>query len=397
MRYKLLVFCLLVFSPLLAIAANRQIKVALIVNTQKGQNDEAAALKKLIEGQSEEFTCQIVSMNHLADVKKCNLVWYQRTDSSDITRLEKKAKKILTRYVENGGQLILSMDAVRLLNEWKIEPESIQIGHHAAIDEGFGREIGFHGYRQHPLFFNMFGGAFPFQGKVDENCRLLGFFDHAAPKAKGAQVIGIFWEKIFYHPEQKIIWETPLGKGRILAIGGCLYYNQPNFYTKLLEQFTTNCLRFMCKDETTVKPMYWVDYQKSVMEPADEKYAPLPLEAPVKWNLPDKDIKLTRNAETYYCDLPTQRCLVVAQEKSGIDEIWTHPFMSLRDVHTYLEIQGVDTLVPLKSFQPEFQIRPNALIRTYHIGDLTLQEIITAKIEGPTVVVHYQWNGSGLN
>ncbi|MDP4277332.1 MAG: GH116 family glycosyl hydrolase, partial [Bacteroidota bacterium] len=173
--------------------------------------------------------------------------------------------------------------------------------------------------------------------------------------------------------------------------------NQPNFYTKLLEQFTTNCLRFMCKDEMTVKPMYWVDYQKSVMKPADEKYAPVPLEAPVEWNLPDKDIKLTRDAETYYCDLPTQRCLVVAQEKSGIDEIWTHPFMSLRDIHTYLDIQGVDTLVPLKSFRPEFQIRPNALIRTYHIGDLTLKEIITAKIEGPTVVVHYQWNGSGLN
>ena len=132
--------------------------------------------------------------------------------------------------MEKGGSLLLSMESVRLLNAWGIEPQPLEVEYQDAKDHGFGRAVGFHGYREHPIYEELFGGAYVWKAKVDNFARTLGFSNENVPQAEGSKVLGINWAYIHYHEDRKLIWETPIGKGKILAIGGYLYFSKPASY-----------------------------------------------------------------------------------------------------------------------------------------------------------------------
>ena len=393
-KFRLLIVCLISFLSIALMAETTKIKVALLVNSS-GQNQEAQAIKTILEKQGYAFDCTLIPIDRTGDLSRFNVVWYQRVDTTAFLPSELAAKEALSKYVSQGGHLILSMEAVRLLNVWNIEPEAIQTKQFSAIDDGFGRKLGFHAFRQHPIFDKMFGGSYVWHGKVDNTCRVLGFFDNSWPKAHNAKVVATLWEYIFYHPSDKVVWETSVGKGKILAIGAFLYYNRENFHSALLGQFTINCVRYMSGAMNHQPVYYWLNQKAGVIQD-NATFKPVALSSPSVWDLPQTSMQLSRKASANYCDLPSQRILVVAQEKAGIEEIWSHPFMSLRDFHTRLEVEGVDSLIQLQSYQPEFQMLPNAFVRIYHIGGLTLKEIVTSDAKRPVVVVHYQWEGHGL-
>lgn len=379
-----------------SVFGNSKIKVGLIVNQQADPANEIKALSKILDAHNANVSYQLLPIGQIGSLQDFDVVWYHRPDSSAITTEEKELGKTLIDYVSGGGQLILSMEAVRLLNTWYVEPTPIETQHYKAVDEGYGRKLGFHSFRSHPLFDKLFGGAYTWHGKEDNTCRILGFFGDSLPKAPNTRVIGTLWEYIFYHPHRKVIWETSLGKGRILAIGACLYYGKPNFNESVLEQFTLNCLNYMKGNKMESKARYW-DYSPAKVLEADYNFPSVKLFDPATWQLPETGNKLSRQAAGYSYDLSTHRSLIVGKEKAGIDEIWTHPFMSLRDFKTYLDLAGVDSLVSLENYTPMVEMRPNALVRTYKIEGIDLKEIITSGITNPVTEVHYEWKGGGLN
>lgn len=394
MYFKKIIYIISLF--MLFTACNKQkVNVGLVVNDQTELATEIKALAQLLDKQADFVSYEVLPLNTLSSLNKYDVVWYHRPDSSAINEAEINAGQTIKEYVSNGGQLILSMEAVRLLNAWGIEQEPVQTKYFEAKDNGFGRKLGFHAYREHPIFDKMFGGAYTWHGKQDNTCRVLGFFEDTKPQTPNVNVIGTLWEYIYYHPKDKILWETPLNKGRVLAIGGCLYFDQENFHAKILEQFVTNSIHYMHGDKTTVKALSWEYEQESVL-PLQDKFEKVSLSEPTPWTLPDTQHCLQRKASKYYFDLPSQRSVVVGAENAGIEEVWTHPFMSLRDYRVFLDIQGIDTLVSLSAYTPDFEIRPNAAIRTYQIGNLSFKEIITSKIDKAATIVHYQWEGEGL-
>lgn len=379
-----------------AVFGNNQVKVGLIVNQQVVADSEIKALTKILDAHNTNISYQLLPIGQTGSLRNFDVVWYHRPDSSAITSEEKNLGKKFIDYVSGGGQLMLSMEAVRLLNTWNIEPAPVETQHYKAVDEGYGRKLGFHAFRSHPLFDKLFGGAYTWHGKEDNTCRILGFFGDSLPKARNTRVIGTLWEYIFYHPHRKVIWETSLGKGRILAIGACLYYGKPNFNAADLEQFTLNCLNYLKGNQMESEARYW-DYSPAKVLTAGYNFSPVRLSGSIVWQLPETTNKLSRLATAYSYDLSTHRSMIVGKEKAGIDEVWTHPFMSLRDFKTYLDLAGADSLVSLENYTPTVEMRPNALIRTYQIGEIVLKEIITSQIADPVTVVHYQWTGAGLN
>ncbi len=303
---------------------------------------------------------------------------------------------ILTKYTTNGGKLILSMEAVRLLNTWQIEPEPIKNKIFDATDKGFGRKVGFHAYREHPLFDQLFGGAYTWHGTIDNQCRVLGFFGENKPMASTAKVIGTLWEYIYYHPEDKILWETQLGKGSILAIGGFLYYNKENFHTEILNQFTHNCIRYLSGQPIRSKTFYW---EKKSLDVKEEKTTTpkVAISQPIQWHIPKTQEKICWKATNTTIDLPSPKAVLIAKEKSGIEEIWVHPFLSLRDYRIWLDISGRDTLVSLDSYNATVELRPNAIIRTYQDHDFYLKEVLTSQIDNAVTIAHYEWKGNNIH
>lgn len=389
-KHRLFFICLLFVW---AACSRQSVKVGLLVGSDAGrQTSELAALRHFLQSEK-GVSVEFVSPDRLGDLKNYDVVWYHRPDSLPITPQEKEMGAALTEYVSGGGKLMLSMEAVRLLNAWNIEPEPIETITFDAKDEGFGRKAGFHAYREHPLFDKMFGGAYTWHGKEDNQCRVLGFFGDKRPQAKTAKVIGTLWEYIYYHPQDKVLWETQLGDGKILAIGGFLYYGKENFHTPILNQFTRNCLDYLAGSPMESKVFYWEDRPTEVV--AEEfPIAEVERVEPISWTIPQAHDAIKWEATTNRIDLPSKRAMLVAREKGGIEEIWTHPFMSLRDYRVWIDLAGRDTLVALNTCEATIELRANAIIRTYRTDGFNLKEVLTAEIDKPVVIVHYEWEGA---
>lgn len=382
---------LLVFTA----CSERTSKIALLVsNDATWQPAELTALIHLLQSEP-DITYECIPIDSLADLSQYDIVWYHRIDTLPFTRREKQMGTLLTDYTSNGGKLILSMEAVRLLNEWQIEPEEIDISTFDAEDKGFGRKVGFHAYREHPLFDKLFGGAYTWHGKTDNQCRVLGFFGDKKPLARTTKVIGTLWEYIFYHPKDKILWETPIGNGKILAIGGFLYYGKENFHTEILNQFTHNCIDYLTGKTMQSKVFYWEDRPTEVVEKKSttKKVITTP---PGKWTIPETKKAISWKATHTTIDLPSQRAILIAKERSGIEEIWTHPFLSLRDYRVWLDLNDRDTLVALDSYDVTIELHSNAIIRTYQKDNFSLKEVLTSQINKPVIVAHYEWNDNRI-
>lgn len=396
-KYSSLFVIILLFSSL----APPTIKVALLVNGKKEQTVEHTALEKFFDARKVNYTVQKITIDEVImnklDLKSFQVVWYHRPDTLEVTPSEVKLEGAIKSYLNQGGKMMLTLDAVKLLNTWGIEKTPIEVKHRSAIDEGFGRKLGFHGFRSHPVFSGMHGGAYIWHAKQDLKMRTLGFYEKNLPTANGVKIIGIDWAYITYDDKNKLLWETPYGKGKVLAVGAYTYYAPDNFNTIELEQFTDNCLNYLDGKFENDKKYFWT-YEECKVVKNSQTIEEIKVTEPKVWQLKSSSLSLSRLATNNYFDLGGKRSLVMGKEKAGIDEIWTHPVMSARDFNVGVKIATIDTICWLKNITPKFEVRPEAITRSYKLPDGTqLNEVISTSVNQPVGIAHYQWsNGTGI-
>ncbi|MDD4646066.1 MAG: amylo-alpha-1,6-glucosidase, partial [Bacteroidales bacterium] len=329
---------------------------------------------------------------------RASVVIYHRSDSAGISTQEINLKKELLRYVKNGGSLLLTMDGVRLMNEWNIEPEPLQIEYQDATDSGNGRAVGFHGYREHPVYDGLYGGAYTWKATVDHFARTIGFSDTKVPRAAGSKVIGINWAYIQYHENRKLVWETPVGKGRILSIGGYLYFSRPNVNRAVCDIFINNCIGYLSgkKSETPQK-----NWQYDTITTARVPFESLKITAKTEpiWNPVTSPIEHSRmGAKDNFWNVSGQQLLAMGKEPGGIDEIWIHPLMALRDLTVGVKYKGSNDIVWLNNLIPTVIKRPESFERIYTLNDgTTLREYIVASLTDPLLVVRYDWENKNVD
>ncbi|WP_083488721.1 GH116 family glycosyl hydrolase [Pedobacter borealis] len=394
LKYSSLVAIVLLFSSMIS----PPVKVALLVNGKQEQTVEYTALQKFFDTRKVSFTIQKITLDEVIknklDLKKYQVVWYHRPDTLEVTPSEIKLEGSIKSYLNQGGKLLLTLDAVKLLNTWGIEKSPIEIRHRSAVDEGFGRKLGFHGFRSHPVFSDMHGGAYVWHPKKDLNMRTLGFFEKNLPNAKGSKIIGIDWAYISYDEKNKLLWEMPYGKGKVLAVGAYTYYAQDNFNRKELNQFTENCINYLDGKFEKEKQFFWT-YGECKIEKNDKKIGKIKFKASTVWQIKPSSLSLSRVATNNFFDLAGRRSLLIGKEKAGIDEIWTHPVMSARDFNVGVKLVASDTICWLKNITPKFEVRPEAVIRSYELPNgIQLKEIISTSIKEPVGIVHYQWSNA---
>ncbi|MBM3436866.1 MAG: hypothetical protein FJY07_11690, partial [Bacteroidetes bacterium] len=133
-----------------------------------------------------------------------NILWFHHNDSTFSLR-DETAKNVITGFVEGGGKLFLTLEGFRLLNDLGIETVPVETRNKTAIDEGYGRQLGLHAYREHPVFEGMNGGAYILKPKNDTTVRIHGFFEGNVPE-KG-NVIAVDWDYIFLRENIKLAIE----------------------------------------------------------------------------------------------------------------------------------------------------------------------------------------------
>ena len=128
----------------------------------------------------------------------------------------------LLAYTSEGGSILLTQHALAFLNESGLETVAVEHRMKESQDNGYGRMLGFHAFRDHPLFDGLNGGAYVWKPPHDTTVSQCGFFEDAV--SQHGKVVAVDWDYIFVRESSKLIVEYEHGEGKILGIGA--YFNQ---------------------------------------------------------------------------------------------------------------------------------------------------------------------------
>ncbi len=378
-----------------------QIKIGFLnINNAIEKNTEIKAAYDFIKNQK-DFSIEPINLNDIVSSQltildsKFSIIWIHRPDSTQLTKEETNPKFIiaLQNYVRTGGKLFLTLNAMKYLNALGFESEQPTVKYVEVTDDGYGRRLGLHSYRSHPIFDGLNGGAYIFNPTKDLRTRQIGFFENSIPQQ--GKVIAVDWAYITLKEDAKLIVEHDVNKGKVLSVGAYTYFSLENNNRAHLELFTKNCLNYLAGNlkYPSGKQFYWNYSPGEVYEFTSNK-SPIDISTSKKWQTNSESIKITKEkGSDNFWNVAGRKILVIGKEKSGIDEIWAHPFMALRDYEVGIVLNEKDSVLWLKDFQPMIEVKPESFTRTYKIKDLTLREIIVAFINEPKAVMHYEYKG----
>jgi glycogen debranching enzyme len=398
------VLLLLLFFNLLAYSQNLDIqvsKVAILADQKKPEeNPELQELSRYLSKSGQEVSFITPKQIEKSEIpSQFNIIWIIKNDSLPIPKSwSGKMMLALKDYTEAGGKIVLANQASVLLKDLGLEDIAPVTRLKPAIDEGYGRQLGYHAFLVHPLFDRMNGGAYVLKPLKDTTVMQTGYFGDEVP-AHG-KVIAVDWDYIFLRENSKLILEYNVGKGKVLAVGGYLIYDMPNRNRMHLLQFTQNIVNYMTVTNEYAECHYW-DYEKSRVIDTNFRLSihpvkPLPFKPikPFMRNLVISPGKSTGN----YWDLAGERMLAMGTDHGGITEIWAHPVMCMRDYRVsvmMMKDKGL-RMQDLGELKPDIIVDEAVYTRKYKLGDRQLEESISVAPDRPVTVIHYACTGNKL-
>lgn len=391
---KLKIF--LIFLAILAIFSSpmygQQIKVGLLEYGGIHSNKpETVAVKAFLDN-NPYFISSLLQSEDISSSEVLNdldVLWVHHRDTlfdfDDIHLTE-----LIIQYLEGGGKLLLTQEGVRFLTKLGIEPIEPEIRYKKAVDEGYGRKLGLHSFISHPVFKELHGGAYILAPLKDTIIRQIGYFGDNLPL--NGEVIAVDWDYIFLRENAKLMTEHLVRKGKVISIGAYVCLSCQNRNHSHLEQFLTNTLKYLKNGNDTTPVHFWEYYPKAVI-PFEHTYPDFVEREPKPWMIDRNKTVLTRKATNNFWDIAGEQILIMGKEKSGIDEIWAHPFMAFRDYETGIILPGHDTVNWLNNLNPVIEVRPGSFTRKYNFDGNILEETIIASPDKALANIHYKYNG----
>ncbi|KYP15393.1 amylo-alpha-1,6-glucosidase, partial [Flavihumibacter sp. CACIAM 22H1] len=169
-----------------------------------------------------------------------------------------------------------------------------------------------------------------------------------------------------------------------------LYYSVANKNKEHLEVFTKNVLQYLSTSKKQPGTYYWNydSLQLTASRFHSEKLAPLPAG---KWSLPKPSLSLQidKPGPDFY-DLVGRRILWMGKLDAGMEEVWIHPYMALRDFEAGIKLKTEDSIRWLRNIRPAVTVSPEFLVREYPVGEGRLKEIYAVSYDKATGVAHYE-------
>lgn len=373
----------------------------LSLNSYSESSSEVKAAFDFLKGVrnfSSEYITFTELRKHPGILKHFDLIWFHRFDSTAFSDKESDPKilRIIKEYLENGGNLLLTLDALKYIIPLDLETISPRDSVKSCIDDGYGRKLGFHSFREHPVFSGLNGGAYIWIPVKDLSTRITGYFGKIKPE--NGKVVGVDWDYIFLREESKLLLEYQHGKGKVIAIGAYTHYSEPNFNRGHLELFTTNVFSYLTNKGYSEKKYYWdyspIEVVGCSIKSQDTDPVSFAIPESIPWKIKPDSLMLTnRFASTNYWDVAGERLLTMGNQNGGIEEIWAHPFMALRDFEVGIRFEYRDTIYWLSDERPQVEVTPAAFTRIYKFPRAYLTEIIVNDPVDPTGVIHYDYKG----
>ena len=321
-----------------------------------------------------------------------DLVWFHFPDTCKIpaNKTNSAVLTALKTYYCTGGKILLSQGALNTLKDLGLETIAPETRLVEANDDGYGRKRGLHAFRSHPVFNGLFGGSYIFSPHSDTTAWQTGYFND---EKIHANVIAVDWAYIRLQENKKLVLEYAKGKGKIIAVGAYMQFSVPNHHRKHFERFVNNTIDYLL--HRSRDPAHYWDYRENNVTPFSPKTKTIPCPASESWPRGKRKLWIKKeHAGQDPWDISAERIVVMGTENSGIEEIWTHPVMALRDYEIGYRKESGTAVIWLTGNTPEIIIEPHAVTRTYHFENSRLSETICADVENPVGVIHYSFNGA---
>lgn len=374
--------------------SGQTISIGLLVQDVQSQDETEVSEAYKFLSKNKDYKVDKVFLSDTPSIRNLDdydVLWFHHNDSTFINRNE-SVRDILLQYISAGGNLLLTLEGFRFLNDLGIEPAPVETRNKIALDEGYGRQLGLHAFRSHPVFEGMNGGAYIFKPKQDTRVRINGFFEGNVP-VNGA-VVAVDWDYIFLREDTKLAVEYKIGRGRVLAIGAYTTLSSPNNNKIHLELFLNNCIHYLTTEASGPSIHHW-KYGPQEVSPDLFNYSEKLQIRASEWNINKSNVVLHKEkAGTDFWDVAGERMVIMGAENAGITEIWTHPFMALRDYKAGLKFASNDSMLWLDNYFPAIEVRPESFIRNYKFKQGSLTETITVSPNDPIGMVHYSWSGT---
>jgi glycogen debranching enzyme len=390
-----LIFIVAVALALIFIPRKKQdmIQVGLLMTEDQYKSQELQALNDYLERLVflEHQSLQPEEILQTETLEDYDVIWYHQVDSTNLPAelTSQQVSALLKGYVEQGGNLLLTMEAMKYLTHLGMTEEPPASARVKAVDRGFGRKRGLHAYRHHPVFKGLNGGSYIYSPKGDTTTRQTGYFGDKVPE--NAKVVAVDWAYINLAEDRKLMLEYTHGQGKVMGIGAYTLFSMDNHHQKHLEMFMSNVLGYM-SGTVKVEKHYW-KYEKKEVKPFSIEASQVQAGESETWDEPSWDLMFEHTATNNFFDVAGERMVVMGKEKGGIDEIWTHPFMGLRDYEAGYRTGKGDSIHWLTHQTPNIKITPNTFQRQYTLEGGTLKEVIVTDIKDPAGALHYEYNG----
>lgn len=298
----------------------------------------------------------------------------------------------LVAWLRAGGRLLATGEGAELAWRLGLEPvppddRRVAVWKHArdefrpdteAADPAFRHARGLAAFGPHPLFAGFGNGACTWTPVEDETYRWVTY--RAERPERGAGV-AVEWAGHVIHAARWVAWEYDVGEGGILCLGAFA-----NLETAVLrcratvERLLANALLGDAIPHSTrsAPVTHWPGSLG-----ADEESAVVTLPATLpdhlqelwdEWSPTTSPILLESGArEDAPWSATGRRALVHGGERSGLGEIWVHPYRLARDFH--LEINGRPAEVSI------VRVAPDEVVRVLRAGEVELTERVSVALD----------------
>lgn len=365
-----------------------------LITTETSSGKELRAIQSWLDN-SRTLSYQIIDLEkpltELPSFSGFDVLWYSQTDTGAIpVRLNNiRINDSIKNFVKEGGHLLLTLEGMKYLTAMGVEPAIPMADTAFAKDHGFGRKLGLQAYKSHPVFNGLKGGAYIFHPKADTAVRQIGFSGKAVPKR--GKVIAVDRAYITLRENKKLMTEHRIGKGKIISIGAYTTFHAPNYHMPQLSRFMHNVFGYL-KGTLAGDINYW-NYSPNAVESFNALTGEVALPNAKAWNEKDWELSFEHKPTNDFWDVAGERMLLMGKENGGIEEIWSHPFMALRDYLVGYRKNDSGKITWLEDSIEKVEVTPNAFIRTYSLGKSHLREIIAADIKEPVAAIHYDYSG----
>jgi hypothetical protein len=378
--------------------------------------EEVAGWKFLLS--SEHYNNLFVPFSLLSTnpsvLKNISVLWWHYDSSSSLPSAAVDPNTIasLRDYVERGGSLLLSLLAAQYVVDLGVEevkPNIIEKGqwNRKCWAEKYSDIRGLSSFQGHPIFNGLHGAAYTWSPKPESN--FAGAFYEEPSLPKNGRVVAVEREYIKLNEEWRVAVEYKLGKGRILVVGSFLFFaDEENRFRPHLEVFTTNCLEYLSAHSVGPtrhpadqlagitpahkKCTYW-SFSSRTVKWTQSKSKLLTIQ-PIRWRPKASGLSLGREKATdNFFDVGGRRILIMGCERSGIEEVWAHPFRILKDVRIGFRIGNRET-VWAETLLPSITVKPESFTRTFILDGATIEETTFGALGLPCGAIHFEVRGN---